>query len=218
MLRIVRAPLPILTLSISIWTSSGLLAGCGTASHRDPDGGTATDEKKPKRDASEPRADAGGGRRDGSAPNADAGPNPDGSLGDAAPELWARVGVPDAETQLYFQPLEEDGPISIRMGGQGGTHALIAIQCAGFGNRVTHQVSMRDLDGDGEVATLPLPRPRPVSCDEAGVCKISPIYVLLGGLAEPENWDGLHVEVTATVNNADGLEASHTTTGYLTRD
>jgi hypothetical protein len=139
---------------------------------------------------------------------------------DASPrdEAVVRVGVPDAETNLYFQALEPDGPIAIRMGGQGGTHALIAVQCEGFGNRISYQISMKNAEGDGEVATLPLPRPKPIACNEQGVCKVSPIFVLLGGLAEPEDWDGLRVEVTATVSNEEGLFASDTRPGYLTRD
>ncbi len=145
---------------------------------------------------------------------------PEGGLGSEAgpPDgPLVEVGIPDQETSLYFEPLSEDGEIDIRMGGQGGTHALIAIQCSGFGNRVVYQVEMKNLDGDGEIATLPLPRPRPIACD-GDVCRISPIFVLLGGLAEPEDWDGLHVEVTATVSNEDGLEASDTKTGYLDAD
>ncbi len=148
-----------------------------------------------------------GGEPDTGAP--EAGP-PDGPM--------VEVGVPDQETSLYFEQLTEDGEIDIRMGGQGGTHALIAIQCSGFGNRVLYQVEMTNLDADGGVATLPLPRPRPIACDDDGVCRISPIFVLLGGLADPDDWDGLHVEVTATVSNEDGLVASDTKTGYLDAD
>jgi hypothetical protein len=139
---------------------------------------------------------------------------------EAAVEEAARVwvGVPDEQTNLKFEALDGDGLIPIRRGGQGGTHALIAIQCKGFGNRVVYQVTMKNLDGEGEIATLPLPRPRPIVCENDGVCRVSPLFVLLGGLAPPEDWDGLHVEVTATVANEDGLEGSGTATGILTTD
>lgn len=149
-------------------------------------------------------------------PGRDAG-QADGGVGAAdGPTVW--VGTPDEATGLHFTALSDGDEIPIRRGGQGGTHALIAIQFAGFGNRVLYQVTLENLDGDGEVTTLPLPRPQPVICEDDGLCRKTPLLVLLGGLAEPADWDGLHVRASATVSNDDGLEASGSVTGFLSYD
>jgi hypothetical protein len=142
-----------------------------------------------------------------------------GSPADATPEAstgaWVKVGIPDATTGIEFVEIADGDDIPIQMGGQGGTHARIALQVQGFGNRVFYQVFLKNLDGEGEVATLPLTRARPIACDDEDVCRIGPLFVLLGGLAPSDEWEGLHVEATAVVRNEDGVEASGKITGVL---
>lgn len=131
------------------------------------------------------------------------------------PSLLVRVGSPDPNDALAFTPLPVDGRIKIRMGGQGGTHAVLGLQCSGFGNRILYEIKIEDLAGGGKVETPTLPGPRPIFCDMAGICKLVPINVVIGGLAPPEDWPNLPVKVTLTVSNADGLTATVSADGFL---
>jgi hypothetical protein len=144
-----------------------------------------------------------------------------GSLGDSgsdAPSVTLEIGVPDRDKSSAFAELAQDGDVQIQDGGQGGTHALIALRFSGFGQWVYYQVSIRDPEGGGEVQTPDLIRPRPMLCDDALFeCRYSPILVVIGGLAPKEEWDGLHVEITAVVRNEDGAEATAVQTAYLRR-
>jgi hypothetical protein len=149
-------------------------------------------------------------------PPGDASPGVTIDGGEAA--LSVRVGIPDEETGLQYTELELDGDIRVQRGGQGGSHALVALQCRGLGNKVFFQAGVHNLDGDGEVFSALLPRPRPIACDDDGLCNISPVFVQLGGVAPREEWDGLHVELSGRVWNEAGLEASGTALGYLRED
>jgi hypothetical protein len=133
--------------------------------------------------------------------------------------LPVEVGIPDSKVTTQFAPLSRDGDVTIRDGGQGGTHAMIAIRFEGFGNWVYYRVAISDLDGDSEVSTVVPLRPQPAPCDENNpeLCRKSPIFVVLGGLAEREAWDGLHVLITAEVSNEDGMAGSATQRAYLRR-
>lgn len=134
------------------------------------------------------------------------------------PTVTVELGVPDLEQRSTFTELDADGDVFIEDGGQGGTHALVALRFTGFGQWVYYQITIRDPVGGDEVKTPDLIRPRPVVCDEQlFACRYSPILVVLGGLATKDEWDGLYVEITATVRNEDGVEATVVKNAYLRR-
>jgi hypothetical protein len=148
------------------------------------------------------------GERDAALPS-DSGPADDATL---------EIGIPDREKTSTFVELEPDGDVLIQDGGQGGTHALMALRFTGFGQWVYYQLTIHDPDGGGEVMTPDLIRPRPMLCDdELFECRYSPILVVIGGLAPKDEWDGLYVEITATVRNEDGVEATAMQSAYLRR-
>lgn len=136
---------------------------------------------------------------------------PDGSLAD---EAHVSIGLTDPET-LDFVPLDAEGDVPLGTFGQGGHHASLALDCEGLGNRAYVEVTLRNLEGEGEVFLPPFARPQPLLCDEADHCRMVNLFVMTGGLAEPEALDGLHVEISATVRNEAGQEASDTTHAYL---
>jgi hypothetical protein len=138
--------------------------------------------------------------------------------GPVLPSVTLEIGIPDPEKSSTFLELEQDGDVLIQDGGQGGTHALVALRFTGFGQWVYYQISIRDPAGGGEVATPELIRPRPMLCDEELFeCRYSPILVVIGGLAPKEDWDGLYVEIVAVVRNEDGDEEVALQTAYLRR-
>jgi hypothetical protein len=137
---------------------------------------------------------------------------------DSGAPFPVEIGTPDVITASKFVELETDGDVTIQDGGQGGTHALVALRFKGLGQWIYYRVAITDLDGGGEVETPELVRPRPTLCDEdLFECRLSPILVVIGGLADRDVWDGLHVEITATVSNEEGEEGVATTRAFLRR-
>ena len=89
---------------------------------------------------------------------------------------------------------------------------------SGLGQWIFYNVSITNLEAEGEVATPDLVRPMPTLCDEEKIeCRKSPILVVIGGLAPRSTWDGLYVEITARVSNEAGEAGSATTRAYLRR-
>ncbi len=131
-------------------------------------------------------------------------------------EPWVKVGTVDDADGLAFRLVEAQAGIPVQEGGQGSSHALLAVQVAGFGSRSYFSVQIVNLDGPGQVSLGELPRSRPMACDaERHICEIAPIFVPLGGIAPRSQWDGLHVDVFVTVRNEDGARASGTLRGFL---
>lgn len=138
--------------------------------------------------------------------------------GPTGPEVTLEIGIPDPEKSSTFLELPDDGDVLIQDGGQGGTHALVALRFTGFGQWVYYQITIRDPEGGGQVMTPELIRPRPMLCDEALFeCRYSPILVVIGGLAPKEEWDGLDVEISALVRNEEGAQAVATKYATLRR-
>lgn len=132
--------------------------------------------------------------------------------------LPVEIGIPDEISSSTFVELDEEGDVRIQDGGQGGTHALVALRFEDLGNWIFYEIGIRNLEGDGGVQTPSLVRPRPVPCDESmTVCRLSPVFVVLGGLADKSEWDGLHVEIHAEVWNEDGVRGAGTRRAYLRR-
>lgn len=128
-----------------------------------------------------------------------------------------RVGTPDEVTGLAFEPLKALGAVQVRSGGQGGSHALVAFECTGLGNRINYYVRLEQLNGEGFVETAPKPSLTPIKCFADGICKVAPIFVVLGGLAPPEQWDGMQVKITVYVEGEDGGKAEAEVLGTLDR-
>lgn len=128
------------------------------------------------------------------------------------------IGIPDVITASKFVELEEDGDVTIQDGGQGGTHALLALRFRGLGQWVFYEITITDIEGGGQVESPALVRPRPTLCDEALFeCRASPLLVVIGGLADKDVWDGLHVEINARVSNEAGDEGVSSKRAFLRR-
>jgi hypothetical protein len=135
--------------------------------------------------------------------------------GDGVGLPLVEIGTPN--DALDFLPLEAGGDVSLETFGQGGTHMLIAIRSNGFGKRAYVDVEVENMETGDMVMTPPASRPPLLLCrDEAEyTCDLIPLFVLTGGLADPEEKDGLHVEIRARVHNEDGLEGEATIDAYL---
>ena len=149
----------------------------------------------------------------------DGGPH-DTDSGGRKRKLSVEIGKPSPAGDLEFVPLDEGDDIALGTFGQGGTHAVLAVRCIGFGNKAFVDVSLENLGSGATVGTLPSSRPQLLICREEpeGACDMLPIYVMTGGLAEPNEKDGLRIRVTADVHNEQGDEASGSREGILRKD
>lgn len=132
------------------------------------------------------------------------GPLPDASLeGGAGPEVL--IGVPDG---LDFVPLEDGGDVPLETFGQGGTHARLAVRCIDLGDSAFVDVTLENLESGETVMTVPSNKPMLLLCREDGPCDALPVLVMTGGLADPDEKDGLAIRITADVHNEAGASAS----------
>ena len=75
---------------------------------------------------------------------------------------------------------------------------------------------IRNLDTEARAMTAPSSRPQLWYCEnEFEVCTQARVFVMTGGLAAPDEKDGLHVRVTALVTTTDGRIGSGSTQGIL---
>jgi hypothetical protein len=132
-------------------------------------------------------------------------------------KLSAEIGTPDPSGNLDFVPLDDGGDIELGTFGQGGTHAILAVRCVGFGNKAFVVVTLENLTSGAMVSTLPSSRPQLLICRDTpkGACDMLPINVMTGGLAAPEEKDGLRIRVTAKVRGEKSGEATATSEGVL---
>jgi hypothetical protein len=130
-------------------------------------------------------------------------------------ELSVEIGLRDE--QLRFHALEPGGDIPLETFGQGGTHATLAIRTRGFGKLAFVDVELENLTTGDTAATVPSSRPQLLLCRDARqcVCDLLPLHVMTGGLAEPDQKDGLRIRVTAEVSTEDGLTAVGSQEGVL---
>lgn len=127
-----------------------------------------------------------------------------------AAQVSVQVGIPAGEDGLSFAPLEPNGELRLESFGQGGIHVLLAVRCVGFGNRAFVGVTVTNLVTGREVVSPPPARPQLLLCRDANVCDLVPILVMVGAIA-PEagaERNGLHVRVTAEVQNSAGAASS----------
>ncbi len=132
-------------------------------------------------------------------------------------QVEVEIGVPDDVTGLEFVPLDEGGDIPLESFGQGGTHASLAVRCIGFGNRAFVDVTLENLETGETAMTAPASRPQLLLCRDEETCDLIPLHVLTGGLAPPDEKDGLAIGVTAEVRTEDGLVGTAEIEGVLRR-
>lgn len=136
-----------------------------------------------------------------------------------AHDAGVQLGTPDEDTGLDFVPFEDGEDLPLETFGQGGTHVVMAVRCIGFGNRAFVEVTLRNPATGKEVTTPPTPAAKPslLPClpEDPQVCDAIPLFVMTGGLAAPEEKDGLLVEVVAAVRNEAGVMGEARGTGVL---
>lgn len=131
-------------------------------------------------------------------------------------EPWVDIGLSAGEGGLGFERLEAGGEVPLFTFGQGGTHALLAIRCAGFGSRAFVNVTITNLQTGTQVQSTPSSSPQLLICREPEVCDLVPFLVMTGGLTEPgQERDGLRVRVEAEAHNVAGARAREEREGVL---
>lgn len=127
------------------------------------------------------------------------------------------VGVPGGDDGLDFVPFAEDQVLRLETFGQGGTHVLLAARTRGFGKRAYAAFSVENqLSGNTLVAPAPT-RPQLFYCHE-DVCDLVPVTMMMGGIAEDAERDGLPVGVSVEVHTDDGVGASDTRDAHLSTE
>jgi hypothetical protein len=136
-----------------------------------------------------------------------------------ARDAEVQLGTPSADTGLDFVPFEDGSDLPLETFGQGGTHVTMAVRCVGFGNRAFVEVTLTNPATGKEVTTPPIPAAKPslLPClpEDPQVCDLVPLFVMTGGLAAPDEKDGLLVEVRAAVRNEAGVMREARGTGVL---
>lgn len=121
------------------------------------------------------------------------------------PEERVVIGTPGGDDGLDFVAMEPGQVVRLQTFGQGGTHALLAIRCIGFGNRAFVTVTITNLTSLTSVTSPRSARPDLLLCRDEQTCDRLPLLVMTGGLTAPdEERDGLRVRISAVVENADG--------------
>jgi hypothetical protein len=129
---------------------------------------------------------------------------------------WVDIGLSAGEGGLGFERLETGGEVPLFTFGQGGTHALLAIRCAGLGSRAFVNVTITNLQTGTQVQSTPSASPQLLLCREPEVCDLVPFLVMTGGLTEPgQERDGLPVRVEAEAHNVAGDRARAEREGVL---
>lgn len=143
----------------------------------------------------------------------------DGGSDGGAAEVMVEVGIPDPDNSAHFLSLEPGGEVKVDTFGQGGFHAEVGIAFRGFGDAIYPQIVIENLeDGEGRVDTPIPPRAQPVRCDADGYCIDPRTFVMLGGLADIDDLDGLRVRITARIENDAGLRGEDSREAVLRRE
>ena len=131
-----------------------------------------------------------------------------------------QIGIPDPEDDLAFLPLEPGDDIPLQTFGQGGTHASLALRTIGFGKEVFTRITLENVDTGASESTPDSTRPMLLLCrdEQEHVCDLIPLFVLTGGIAAPDEKDGLAIRVIAEAHNEAGVEATAMIEGVLRRD
>ena len=127
------------------------------------------------------------------------------------------IGIPDALTGLEFETLDPGGDIPLETFGQGGTHVSLAIRCFGLGERAFVDITLRNLDGEGEASSRPMTFPSLLHCRNGPCDLLPPPTVSTGGLSDQLDMEGLHIEVEVSARNEQAVMANARVHGYLKR-
>lgn len=127
------------------------------------------------------------------------------------------LGVPGGDDGLDFVPFARDQVLKLETFGQGGTHVLLAARTRGFGKRAYAAFSVENqLTGNTLEAPAPT-RPQLFYCHE-DVCDLVPVTMMMGGIAEDAERDGLPIGVSVEVHTDDGLAASDSRDAHLSTE
>jgi hypothetical protein len=133
------------------------------------------------------------------------GESPAGSDADAP---WVDIGLSAGVGGLDFEPLELGGQVPLATFGQGGTHALLAVRCSGFGDAAFVNVDITNLNTGVQVSSTPTSSPQLLLCRDELLCDLVPLLVMMGGLTAPgEEREGLPIRVEVEAHNVAGTRA-----------
>jgi len=128
-----------------------------------------------------------------------------GAAGEADGPITVELGTPGGDDGLDFIPMSDGEELRVQTFGQGGTHVLIGVRCASFGNRAFVSAELENLES-GTVVEEPAPaRPQLFYCEDSGVCDLVPYLVHTSGLTKTDaEKDGLRVRLTVKVQSQSG--------------
>ncbi len=152
-----------------------------------------------------PACGPSGGMPDGA--GGSAGMASGGASGSAGSTGQVELGLPGGPDSLDFTPMADGAELRLETFGQGGTHVLLGVRCIGFGNRAFVSIRVRNLIDDSEIVAPAPARPQLLFCD-GDVCDLVPLTMMMGGISDAAERDGLAVEVTAEVHNQAGISGS----------
>lgn len=134
------------------------------------------------------------------------GEDPAGNTDAGAP--WVDIGLSGGQGGLDFEPLAPGAEVPLATFGQGGTHALLAVRCSGFGDAAFVNVDITNLNTGVQVQSTPTSSPQLLLCRDELVCDLLPLLVMMGGLTAPgENREGLPVRIEVEAHNVAGTRA-----------
>ncbi|MCG5051978.1 MAG: hypothetical protein KA712_03370 [Myxococcales bacterium] len=124
-----------------------------------------------------------------------------------------RLGTPDAETELSFDPLEPGEPIRYAGSGQSGLFLRMGLRAKHLGADVTALVRVTDTTTGLSVEESF--RFQMVCETDTGWCTEFPVYLRATSLGTPQELDGRKVTVYARVSTKQGWVAEATTPAVL---
>lgn len=130
------------------------------------------------------------------------------------PSVSVEIGIPVGSNTLNFVPLEPGNEIFLQTFGQGGTHALLAVRCIGFGEEAFVTAWLTHLPS-GQRASLSTPTSQLLSCADELACDLMPILIMTGGFGEITALDGTRVEAGGRCRSESGTQAEAVREGVL---
>ena len=128
--------------------------------------------------------------------------------GSAAGMPWVDIGLSAGLGGLDFEPLAPGEEVPLATFGQGGTHALLAVRCSGFGDAAFVNVDITNLTSGVQVTSTPTASAQLLLCRDELVCDLLPLLVMMGGLTAPgEEREGLPIRIAVEAHNVAGTRA-----------
>ena len=121
---------------------------------------------------------------------------------------WVDIGLSAGVGGLDFERLAAGGTVPLATFGQGGTHALLAVRCSGFGDAAFINVDITNLNSGVQVTSTPTASPQLLLCRDELACDLLPLLVMTGGLTAPgEEREGLPIRIEVEAHNVAGTRA-----------